>query len=235
MDETRWERIGAAAGIAFAVLLIVAILMTGQPPHIDASTAKILKFVEDHRKAALTSSMLNGVAVLAFIWFLGHLRHVLQRAEGGVEALSPIVFGSGILASAFAMMVTLLQTTMVFAVHTSEVASNAGLVRMLWFVNWVAFAAIALCAGLFAAVTGLAMVRKELVSPVVGYVGLASTVLMWGGGVAGLYMQTYNAFWAALPFVGTLLFALFILITGVTMLRVPEVARTEARGTVFAH
>ena len=235
MDETRWERIGAAAGIAFAVLLIVSFFIAGAPPHIDASTAKIVKYIEDHRKALLTGSMLNALAVLAFIWFLGHLRHVLQRAEGGVEALSPIVFASGVLASGIAMLATLMQTALGFTVHTSEGLADVGMVRALFFANWLCIACITLCAALFAGVTGLAMVRKELVSPAVGYIGLLSAVLMLGGGIAGLYLQTYNAFWAALPLVGTLLFALYILVTGVTMLRVPEVAKTEARGAVFAH
>ena len=235
MDETRWERIGAAAGIGFAVLLIVSFFIAGQPPHIDASNAKILNFLGDHRAALLTGSMLNGVAVLMFLWFLGHLRHVLHRAEGGVEALSPIVLASGITAAVFGMMTTLLQTGLVMAAHTTDGAGDAGAIRMLWIVNWVALAAVMLCVGLFAAVTGLAMVRKELVSPAVGYIGLVSTVFMWAGGISGLYMETYNAFWAFMPVIGTMLFALFILVTGVTMLRVPEVAKTESRGAVFAH
>ena len=55
MDESRWERFGAASGVIFIVLLVAATFMVPQPPHIDATTAKIARYVSSHRRAILTS------------------------------------------------------------------------------------------------------------------------------------------------------------------------------------
>src|SRR6478736_963196 len=104
MDENRWERYGAAAGVAFAVLVLISFFMLPSPPHVNASFRKIGDFYANHRKAVLTSNVLGTFGALAFIWFLGHLRHVLNRAEGGVEALSPIVYGAGVVGAVVAML-----------------------------------------------------------------------------------------------------------------------------------
>ena len=85
VNENRWERYGAAAGVAFAVLVLVSYFMVPSPPHVDAGFRKIGDYYANHRRAILTSNLIGTFAALAFIWFLGHLRHVLNRAEGGVE------------------------------------------------------------------------------------------------------------------------------------------------------
>src|SRR5438270_12975968 len=95
LDENGWERYGAASGVIFVIALIATLFMVPIPPHIDASTAKITSYYADHHNAVVTAGWTGIVAAIAFLWFLGHLRHVLNRAEGGAEALSPIVFASG--------------------------------------------------------------------------------------------------------------------------------------------
>src|SRR5579885_3118298 len=95
VEEGQWERIGAGAGIVFVVLLVVSAFIVPSPPHIDASTPSIVAWVDQHRHALLAAQMLGVLSIVAFLWFVGHLRHVLDRAEGGAEALSPIVLVSG--------------------------------------------------------------------------------------------------------------------------------------------
>src|SRR5581483_9364122 len=107
MSERQWERLGSAAGIGFVVAMIVSVFMAPTPPHIDASTATILDYVTDHRSALLASAIVGALAGLLFLVFLGHLRHVLQRAEGGGEALSPIVYGAGLTTVAVALVTML--------------------------------------------------------------------------------------------------------------------------------
>src|SRR5437868_15460303 len=86
MDENHWERYGAAAGVAFAVLVLVSYFMVPSPPHGDAGFRKIGDYYANHRRAILTSNVIGTFGALAFLWFLGHLRRVLNRADGGIDA-----------------------------------------------------------------------------------------------------------------------------------------------------
>ncbi|HEY3239082.1 MAG TPA: hypothetical protein VGL92_05930 [Acidimicrobiia bacterium] len=237
MNERQWEQVGAATGIGFVTLLLVSIFVAPVPPHIDASTEKILAYYADHRTALLTGAMLSGLAGILFIWFLGHLRHVLQRAEGGVEALSPIVYAAGITAAAVAFVCILPGAALAMASDTIEIGGNPALVRVLYDFNSLGTATAMLCVGLFVGATALAMVLKELVSPVLGWLGLAVTAVLLAAGIAGFYISTYNSFWTALTYVGLVAFAAFMLATSAGMLVWPEASRPKAtpvaRGPIF--
>src|SRR3989442_266449 len=92
MSERQWERAGSASGVGFVAAMIVSVFMVPAPPHINASTTEILDYVTSHRTSLLSSALVGALAGVLFLVFLGHLRHVLQRSEGGVQALSPIVY-----------------------------------------------------------------------------------------------------------------------------------------------
>src|SRR2546421_9950784 len=151
MSERQWEQLGAATGVAFVVALIASAFIAPTPPHIDASTSKILNYYADNHRAILAGSVLSGISGLLFLWFLGHLRHVLQRAEGGVEALSPIVFGAGITTVIIGMLGALPGAVLAFSAHEEVINSNAGIVRMLFDMNTLMNSLLFLAAGLFAA------------------------------------------------------------------------------------
>ena len=235
MDENHWERYGAAAGVAFAVLVLVSYFMVPSPPHVNAGFRKIGDYYANNRRTILTSSLVGTFGALAFIWFLGHLRHVLQRAEGGVEALSPIVFGAGITTVVIGMLGALPGAVLAFSAHEEAINSNAGIVRMLFDMNTIMGSLLYLTAGLFAAAAGLAMVRKELAGPWLGWVGLAVAGLDWLSGGAGFYVTTYNGFWAGFGLIAILGFVAWVLAASVVMLRQPEVEKSMSWAPVFAH
>jgi hypothetical protein len=235
MDENRWERYGAAAGVAFAVLVLVSYLMVPSPPHVDAGFRKIGDYFATNRRTILTSSLIGTFGALAFIWFLGHLRHVLQRAEGGVEALSPIVYAAGITTVVIGMLGALPGAILAFSAHEEVINGNAGIVRMLFDTNTLMNSLLFLASGLFAAAAGLAMVRKELAGPWLGWVGLAVAGLDWASGAAGFYVTTYNSFWSGFGLIAILGFVAWVLAASVVMLRRPEVEKAMSWEPVFAH
>src|SRR5436309_3084489 len=94
MDERRWERIGAASGIVAALFLIVPGFAAPPPPHVDASVTKWVSYVADHRRAMLGQQVFGILGVIALVWFVAHLRHVLDRSEGHAEAFSSVVLVS---------------------------------------------------------------------------------------------------------------------------------------------
>jgi len=210
MSERQWERLGSAAGIGFVVAMIVSVFMAPTPPHIDASTATILDYVTDHRSALLASAIVGALAGLLFLVFLGHLRHVLQRAEGGGEALSPIVYGAGLTTVAVALVTMLPLAALAFSAD-SEVGSNSGLVRLLWDLNALGTATIMIVLALFVAATSLAMIVREMQAPILGWLGLPIAIVLAVAGAAGFYNSSHEAFWYGLNYAGLLAFAAFVL------------------------
>ena len=96
MAEDRWERIGAATGIAFVVLAGAGLLFVSTPPQAGAPTEEIVAYSLENRDGLLMQSYLFGLAGIFFLWFLGSLRAYLRRAEGDTGRLSAVAFGAGI-------------------------------------------------------------------------------------------------------------------------------------------
>jgi hypothetical protein len=235
MDENRWERYGAAAGVAFAVLVLVSYFMLPSPPHVDAGFRKIGDYYANHRKAILTSNVIGTFGALAFIWFLGHLRHVLNRAEGGVEALSPIVYASGMATIIVGILAAIPASVLAFSSQEEVINSNAGIVRLLYDMNAIMYSLLFLTAGLFAIAGAFAMVRKELVGQWLGWVGMGVAILAWASGTAGFYVTRYSPFWTGFSIVALLAFVAWVLAASIVMLRQPEVEKAAAWEPVFAH
>jgi hypothetical protein len=96
--ERRWERVAPLAGVIAVVLWVVAFLVlegSADPPD-EGSPQEVLAYYEEDTGAVLAGHYLFGLGVLFFLWFLGSLRSVLWRAEGGSTRLSAVAFGSGI-------------------------------------------------------------------------------------------------------------------------------------------
>jgi len=214
MSERQWERAGAATGVGFVAAMIVSVFMVPAPPHIDASTTEILDYVTSHRTGLLSSAVVGALAGVLFLVFLGHLRHVLQRSESGAEALSPIVYGAGLTTVAVAFICTLPLAALAFG-GDSEVASNGGVVRLLWDLNALGTATIMIVLALFVAALSLAMIVREIQAPILGWLGLPIAVVLAVAGGAGFYNSNHEAFWYGLNYVALLGFAAFILVVSV--------------------
>jgi hypothetical protein len=226
MSEREWERIGAGSGIGFVVAMLVSVFLAPTPPHIDASTTRILDYVSDNRPELLGSAIAGLVAGLLFLVFLGYLRHVLQRSESGAEKLSPLVYGAGLITLAVAYVCTLPLAVLAFGVD-SEITSNPGLIRLLWDLNALGMATLMVVLALFVAATALAMILGELERQILGWVGLPVAIVLAAGGVAGYYNSSHEAFWYGLNYVALLAFAAFVLVVAVEgLISRVSVART---------
>lgn len=221
MNERRWERIGATYGVVFAALLVASFFAAPVPPHVDASVGKITSYFADHRQRIIAGQLLGALAAVAFLLFVGHLRHVLTRAEQGSEAVSPILMAAGIALPVVALMGSFPIAVMALAAG-QHATLEPGLVRALYDGNAVAGGFIGLIGALFLASAGLAMVSHELIEPWLGWVGLLIAGLLGTVGVASFYLGSYQKTWVALGIISLLAFALWVFASSVIMLVQPE-------------
>jgi hypothetical protein len=108
-----WERAGAASGLLAVILFLVAFIIhlgqdpTGTPAIPDVANAQDFgAYLDDHEESLKVQVLLNSVAIVLFLWFLGSLWAHLRAAEGGPARLSAIASAGGI-AGAIAVLMGL--------------------------------------------------------------------------------------------------------------------------------
>ena len=100
MNNLGWERLEAATGVMF-VLLVIAGLAVAGTAGLDAK-APAVRFavdIQENRRALGAAAFLSGLAGVVLLWFVGILRGALHAAEGEPGRLSAVAFASGALFS----------------------------------------------------------------------------------------------------------------------------------------
>jgi hypothetical protein len=117
-----WERIGAATGIVFVVLFLLAFGLELQdfPDPGLVGADEIVVFIGAHQSRLGLVAILYAVSWTAFLWFIGSLRSRLAAIEPS-RRLSSIAFGAGILTAALSLVMAGLRAEIVLADFTTEV------------------------------------------------------------------------------------------------------------------
>lgn len=99
------ERLAPLTGIAVPLLGLAGLIVLEGPadrPEVDVAPSAFVRYFGERDTVVLGSFLLMLSAVF-FLWYLGSLRAVLRRAEGGVGRLSSVAYGGG-LATAILML-----------------------------------------------------------------------------------------------------------------------------------
>jgi hypothetical protein len=96
MEPDRWERWGAASGFLALALGVAAATFERGAPMAGARAEEVAAYFAQYRTELLVQSLLMVLSAGALLWFLGSLRSVLARAEGGTGRLSAVAFGAGL-------------------------------------------------------------------------------------------------------------------------------------------
>jgi hypothetical protein len=234
MTERTWERYGAASGIAFGILLVVAIFIAPAPPHIDASATKIANYYANHRHAVLAAGVFGAFATVAAVMFIAHLRHVYDRVENGIEGLSTLVYAGGLATVAASMFSGIMATTLAFMTVQPGGLDDAGLTRALYDVGYVGNGLTFMLLALFLAANAVAMVRGEAANMMLGWFAALIAAVSVAAAVGSLTVSSYSTGWAAIGFVSILGLAAWDIATGATMLRHPEVETMASHRSAIA-
>jgi hypothetical protein len=133
-----WERNWRGAGIGFAVLIVIAGLVYGDQPKLDASVQDLVSFYDGDRTRILIATVIFCLSFLELLWFGAALASVLRDADRGVWAAAAIASGATMGAILFVRMTvraalafTIAGTASPFV--TRALADFAFVLTVLWF------------------------------------------------------------------------------------------------------
>jgi len=230
MDERTWQRIGAWAGIGFFVLSVLATFLYPQPPRPDSDPAVVLRWAHTHRAGLEAGMALGIVAAMSLVWFVASLRHLLARA--GAEALSSVVYGSGMALVAVFALGAAPVATLVFMDGQPGGVNDGAVVRLLIDLNQILFSPAAGLAAVLLLAAGIAMLSTKVLPPAVGWAAIVVAALDGIEVVTSLTFSSYHAgLWTVIGWGGYLGLLVMIPLIGIAGLRRPEPAPALAAVT----
>jgi hypothetical protein len=207
----RWA---AFSGIVFVVLMLTGAAFVTDVPAADASAQEIAGYLGDsgNHTRNIIGAYLWVLGGLAFLGFMAGLRAVLRRAEGEPGTLSSLVFGAGVVFTAVWSVSAVALAAVAYAVEFSDApVTDPDIVRVLpqlgsllllvggGFAGILLVLATSVLAfrtgvlprwlawlGILVAIALVFPVAYMNILPLVGWVGVASVVLLVRGKAAAV-------------------------------------------------
>jgi hypothetical protein len=201
---------GGAAAILFVVLILITAFGAGQPPMADDSVDKIRAYLVDHRTALLVFNAIGLFAVPFVLWFAVVLREVL-RGDQTSNALGTASLAGLILTASMALAGGALQVAPIYVSGVAE-GLNGDVLRIIFEAQNLLFAATSAGIIVFTLGAGLAIRRTNALPAHTMWLAFLAVI----GNLATMF-STVGAKVSGFGFAGLLSFALFLLVTGITM------------------
>jgi len=210
MNKAMWDKLAAAGGIIGVVLFVIAIIILGTPPDIDASAQTVADFFQDNRDQVLWATFLQGLGVIAIIWFIGALGAAMRDAgEGRLAAVMGIAFA---ITFSIGAVAALARGALAFSIaEATDPGISLAFYRMGGYLDT---ASNMIGAAFFLAVAG-AVVRTGLLAKWWG----------WVTGLGGLWLIISSTAWArdgfwspdGAGFVSFIVFLVWALVTSILL------------------
>jgi len=202
--RSKWEWLAPASGLAFVALTIASFALLSLPGYGASRSAVAFYFVHHHR-LVLVAGSLEGLALVAFLWFLGGLASALRAA--GQSELAAVAFGGGLLGLAIGAAGTMIMTALSLRVARDDPSLAKGLYDLRAASStFLAFPLAAL-----AMATALAMLRGRLRPVSYGFLSVLTGLVTLGragalvdsgfyspGGGYGFYTSILVLFWVVM-------------------------------------
>ncbi len=208
------EVVGGAGGLVFAAILVAQNIVRASAPTFDAQPAKVTAYFLHHRVAALIPLGLFPVGMLAFFAFAAAIWTNADGKESRWWA-SVGALGATAIAALFAVVNI---TEIVLTAKAARLAASPDVIQALWALHAAAFgldlAAIAVALiGLSRAAASIGLIPQwtavaALPGAVFLFVAAVFTVALTNGGP-----------WVALGLVGFVIWIVFVVTAGVSLLR----------------
>jgi hypothetical protein len=193
------ERFAPLAGVAFVVLVIVAVIVGGETPAADDPIEEVVDYWNDNQDQAIVASILAALSTVFFLWFAGVLRAALAAAEAPPARLANTAFGGAVVGAAGWSM--LIGFTFVAADTAGEVEPQV--TQTLSALQAQFFFPLAIGFAVFLLANGVAMVRSGMLP---SWPGWAAIVL----GIVALTPAGFFAIVVMLAWVAAMSVMLFM-------------------------
>ena len=211
MDDRNWERWGALGGILFVVLVAITAILPGYPPKTGDSARKIADFIGDNGNEIRWAAFTGGLAVIALFWWLGSVWRLMRRGEGGSPRLAVTAFAGAVFAAVMATIGAVsLAVIPVIGTHTFEHAQ----IRYFYILSTNIAVATMFGAAVFVGAFSLLIIRRHVLPPIMGWLGLIVAVLGIVGGP--VVSSTRDAFFYV-AFAGFISFLAWVVIVSILM------------------
>jgi hypothetical protein len=212
MADPRWERLGAATGIVFVLLTLLALII-GAGPGADED---IVPYFVDNRQRELAQTFLAGLASIFFLWFLGSVWSYLRAAEGGSGRLSAVAFAGGIVTMVILLFSLTVNTALAdgMAQNADPGTSRAFYALVIQASDLTFFPLVA-----FTGASALVILRTKALPAWLGWLGIVVAVLSLSRGTA--FFVEVGPFSSAgmLENVGIMAFMLWLLLMSILLVR----------------
>jgi hypothetical protein len=235
MSEDAWPKVGASAGIAAAVLLILGFVFgpSEAPPGFNDSAREVQEFILDNHGKLQAQVALGFATIVAFTWFLGAVFYRLRPAEPAAR-LSVVAVAGGVLLTVGAVLGTAGQAAATY--HAASLDPNT--VRALWDLSVFGFLSFTAGFAVIAGATGILAVRAQALPGWLGGYSLLAAGYAFVVGLVGSFSETgvFSPSDGALGLIAFILFILWLLAMGIVLFRKPnpggpvEIGRAPSAG-----
>jgi hypothetical protein len=211
MDDSKWERWGALGGILFVVLVAITAILPGYPPKTGDSGAKIAKFIGDNGDEIRWAATSGGLAVIALFWWLGSVWRLMRRGEGGSPRLTVSAFAGAVFAAAMAT-IGAVSLAVIPVIGTHAFANSQ--IRYFYILSTDIAVATMFGAAVFVGAFSLLIIRRHVLPPIIGWLGLIVAVL---GIVGGPVVSSTRDVFFYVAFAGFVAFLVWVVIVSILM------------------
>jgi hypothetical protein len=214
MGGKSWERLGAASGVVFFVL-VLASFFTPDTPDADDPTAEIVASIADDRTAHLFSVYLGFLATLFFLVFTAALWSRLRAAEPE-RGPSVLVLLGGLGSS---LMILVANGVFLALIEAADEGREPEAVRALFQLDEIMFVGIGITTAAFYAGAALSALANNSLPRWLGGVAAAFAAVFPVTMLAIFSRSDEGGVLGGIFFIALLLNFLWILATSIVMLR----------------
>lgn len=215
MDDARWERAAGFGGILFVVMVIVSVLLPGEPPMVNDSAKDIAKWFTENDDAIRYAAMIGILATLPLVWWAAALYRLLERGTGNARLGVMVAIGVAIGAAASGVSAVVYSAVAIVGpLGTGGLAET----RLLYLVGTNVNSLIGIGTALAVGAASAGILRSGMMPKWIAWWGGLVVVLSLAGSFVA--MSTRDAVMLA-SFLSFLAFAIWLLAVSVVMLRRP--------------